>query len=244
MKKSISVMWASVLVAGLSLTAAGAFACDGHDKASTETSSIEKVSDSGSCAATKASMASGSTCGMKSSMASLQKAAPGTKMTYAKVDGGIALIVTASSKEYVPVVQQAIATRLDDMKVMTAHAGVTKVSSGSSCCAGKASAASMTSGASCATTTSATKVSDGAGCATSATKVSATSSASAHCATGAATTQASMESCPDWMKILCTANCTVENTSTGVKVIWTTPEKNKVEQVQMAGEQLHADLAS
>src|SRR6188474_1861196 len=66
MKKSISVMWASVLVAGLSLTAAGAIACDGHDKASTETSSIEKVSDSGSCAATKASMAGGSACGMKS----------------------------------------------------------------------------------------------------------------------------------------------------------------------------------
>ncbi|HEX7879262.1 MAG TPA: hypothetical protein VF720_07610, partial [Candidatus Eisenbacteria bacterium] len=152
---------------------------------------------------------------------------------------------TASNKEYVPVVQQAIATRLDDMKVMTAHSGVTKVSSGSSCCAGKASTASMTTGASCATSASATKVSDGAGCATtaSATKVSD----GATCATKASATtsaSASMESCPEWMKVLCTANCTVENTATGVKVIWTTPEKNKVEQVQMAGEQLHADLAS
>ncbi|HEX7880893.1 MAG TPA: hypothetical protein VF720_15885, partial [Candidatus Eisenbacteria bacterium] len=88
MKKSISVMWASVMVAGLSLTAAGAFACDGHaNKASTEGSTtIMKVSDSGSCASTKASMA-GSGCSMKSSMASLQKVAPGTKMSYAKVDG-------------------------------------------------------------------------------------------------------------------------------------------------------------
>jgi hypothetical protein len=233
MKKSMSMIWVSAVVAGLSFSAAGAIACDSHaTKASAEGSTaIMKVSDGGSCA-TKVSTA-GSGCGMKSSMASLLKSAPGTKMTYKKVDGGIALVVTAASKEYVPVVQQAIATRLDDMKVMTTHA--TKVSSGSSCCAAKTSAVKVSDGATCATKTSAVKVSDGATCAT---KSTAASSA------GATVTTVSAENCPDWMKVLCSADCQVENTSTGVKVMWTTTEKTKIEQVQMAGEQLHADLAS
>ncbi|MDZ4805179.1 MAG: hypothetical protein SGI90_09985 [Candidatus Eisenbacteria bacterium] len=252
MKKSMSVVMAMVFVAGLSLTAASAFAggacCANKEKASADAgtkATIMKVSD-------------GAACATKSSMANLLKAAPGTTMKYERVNGGIALVVTAASKEYVPVVQKAMMTRIDDMKMQAGatcamSAGhVTKVSDGKTCpatasitkvsdgatCATKASAVKVSDGATCATKTSAVKVSDGATCATK-----ASASASAHCADGAVkTSMASME-CPEWMKVLCGANCTVTNTANGVTIQWTTTEKNMVEQVQVAGEKLHADLS-
>ena len=52
-----------------------------------------------------------------------------------------------------------------------------------------------------------------------------------------------MAGCPEWMKVLCDANCVVENTATGVKISWTTTQKDLVQQVQSAGEKLQADLA-
>ena len=221
MKKSMSIVMATVFVAALSLSTVLAFAGDACCAAK---GTKAEASGSGSCNA-KAS-ASGA-CTMKSSMASILLSAPGTKMTYMKVDGGAALVITASSKEYVPVVQKAMATRIDEMKMM---------SSGGHCTmsADKASMAT-TSGSTCPATGAAMKTADGATC---------TASASAHCAGGASMTEKTSMECPDWMKVLCGANCQVENTATGVKVSWTTTEKKLVEQVQVAGEKLHADLAS
>lgn len=230
MKKVMSVVMGTVFVAGLSLTAASAFAggacCASKEKASAE-----------------ASM--GGACTQKSSMASLLKSAPGTTMKYERVKGGVALVVTAASKEYVPVVQKAMMTGIDDMKVQA----------GATCTVGGSSAMKVSNGATCATSSSAVKVSDGATCTKTAsasavkvsegatcTKTASASAASATCAAG--TEKASMASneCPEWMKVLCGANCTVTNTATGVTIQWTTSEKNMVEQVQVAGEKLHADL--
>jgi len=231
MKKVMSVVMGTIFVAGLSLTAASAFAgsacCANKDKASAEASST-------------------GACTTKSSMASMLKSAPGTTMKYERVDGGVALVVTAASKEYVPVVQKAMIAGIDEMKMQagaTCEAGASakKVSDGATCTT--KSAANCT-GQTTKVSDGAVKVSDSGSC--TATKASAEvtkASASAHCAVGADKASMTSADCPDWMKVLCGANCTVKNTANGVTILWTTTEKNMVEQVQVAGEKLHADLS-
>ena len=149
MKKAMLVVMATVFVAGLSMTVASAFAggtcCANKEKAGAE------ASMSGACAT-------------KSSLASVLKSAPGTTMKYERVKGGVALIVTAASKEYVPVVQKAMMTGIDDMKM---QAGAT--------CHAEGAGMKMSNGATCPAGGTATKVSDGATC-------TKTTSASATCA--------------------------------------------------------------
>ena len=221
MKKYMSAVMAVVFVAGLSLSAASAFAGGAC------CASKEKASAQGASCSSTTSASAGATCTTKSTMTSLLKSAPGTTMKYERVDGGVALVVTAASKEYVPVVQKAMMTGIDDMKV---QAGAT--------CATSSSAVKVSDGKTCATSASATKVSDGATCA-----AKSSASASAHCAVGADKASMAGMECPEWMKVLCGANCTVTNTATGVTIKWTTTEKNMVEQVQVAGQKLHADLS-
>jgi hypothetical protein len=208
----------------LCLAASAAFACDEHKKASASATTK---------AETKTEMVSmNGSCGTKTSMVSIFKEAPGTKTKFQKVDNGVALVVTASEDKYVPVVQTALLEHVDEMQTMagmkaahcaTEKASVQKVSSGSSC-AYKGEKASATA--------SAEKVSSGAGCC-----ASKASSASMQA------TKVSAEGCPDWMKVLCGADMQVTKTSNGVMITWTSDSKEKVNELQAAGEKFHADLA-
>ena len=200
----------------LAVSAASAFACD-ENKAS-----AASASNSGCGSKISTVSMEGKAC-TKSTMVSIFKDAPGTKTQYRKVNGGVALVVTAASKEYVPVVQNALLQHVDEMKVLAGqkvmgHCAAEKASAqkAGSSCAYKTETASVqrTSGASCCASKGASKV----------------------------TMQANAGDCPDWMKVLCGADMKVQKTNEGVTITWTT-EKNKVDELRTAAEKLQADLA-
>lgn len=216
MRKWTSMILAGTVALGAVLSTA---ALAGPNCCATKASAtkVSAKSDASCTMAEKASMSGA--CGTKSAFAGIFKDAPGTKTEYVKVDGGVALVVTASSEEYVPTVQKAFLGHLDGMKE--------KASSGAAC---------SYSGA------KATKVSSGDHCATKTTKVS-TASASSCGSKAEKVEMASAVDCPEWMKVLCGAVCNIEKTATGVKVTWTSPEKEQINQLQAAGEKFQAELA-
>lgn len=215
MRKLTSVLALGTVALGAVLSTAAFAGPNCSSKAS-----ATKVSGASCTSAEKASASMSGACGTKSAFAGIFKDAPGTKTEYVKVDGGVALVVTASSEEYVPTVQKAFLGHLDGM--------IEKASSGAAC---------SYSGA------KATKVS-GADCSTKASTVSTASASTKSCGSKAEKVEmVSAVDCPEWMKVLCGANCTIENTATGVRVTWTAPEKQQIEQVQAAGEKFQAELA-
>jgi len=243
-----NILIAGVLALCCVVSVETARACDDH-KASA--ASTEKAG----CTYSQTASMSGGACAAKAGIVSIFKDAPGTKTEYVVVDGGVALVVTAASEQYVPVVQNAVIQRIDDMKVRTTktsggscamkseHASIVKTSSSSSSCAAKAEQASVVvkgSSDHCAAAkteqaSTVQKASSGAGCCAakgSAAKVSMVQSIS-------------NEECPDWMKVLCSADMKVEKTAKGVMITWTSPKKDKVmvDQLRAAGEKFHADVA-
>jgi len=143
-----------------------------------------------------------------------------------QVDGGVAMVVTAASSEYVPVVQAAMMKHLDAMKSMSAEKASCATKASADHCASmkteKASAGTCPMGGA------------------SATKASGASCAAAH---GAKVEQASAMECPEWMKVLCGASCDVQKTANGVKIVWTASKPEMVDQLRAAGEKLQADLS-
>jgi hypothetical protein len=232
-----SVMLLGAVALCIAVSAGSAAACDEHKaKASAQaTSDVKMKSGCATSTTMQVSMTSGSGCAAKGSMASLLKQAPGTKSEFVTVDNGVALVVTASKEEYVSVVQNALIQRVDDMKMMTE-----KASLGGAHCATKTASAEKVSGSHCAakTTEQASVVkTSGAGCC-------ATKGASAKASTEkASVSTVSAESCPEWMQVLCGSNCTVTKTSTGVMITWTSEKKEMLDQLRVAGEKFHADLA-
>ena len=181
---------------------------------------------------------------MQSVEAHLFKQAPGTKASFTRIDNGVVMTVSAASAEYVPVVQKAVMTEIEGMTAMAGACAVSAAKAGESC--------SFTKNASVQT---ASTEKAGASCSTAKTeqasveKVSTQKAGSSCCASKGAAAKASVEqasmsasNCPDWMKVLCGSNCTIENTSTGIKITWTT-EKAKLAPLQAAGEQLEAEIS-
>lgn len=227
-----SVMLLGAVALCIAVSAGSAAACDEHKASAQATSSVK--SGCATSAGMQVSMTSGSGCAAKSSMASLFKQAPGTKTEFVTVDNGVALVVTASKEEYVSVVQNALIQRVDDMKLMTE-----KASMGGAHCATKTASAEKVSGSHCAAKTEQASVvkTSGAGCC-------ATKGASAKASTEKSSiSTVSAESCPEWMQVLCGSNCTVTKTSNGVMITWTSEKKEMLDQLRVAGEKFHADIA-
>lgn len=195
------------------------------------------ASASGGCTMTQSASMHGA-CATKSTMASIFKDAPGTKTEYRAVKDGVALVVTASSAQYVSVVQNALLSHMDAMKAMTQKASGTCASGASTSAhcssADKASAMKVGAGACPYSKTeqaSAQKTSGGSSC------CAGKASAASMQATNSAT------ECPDWMKALCSADMKVTKTANGVTITWTSPKKERVTELQAAGQKFQADLA-
>jgi hypothetical protein len=225
-------MFLGAMALCIAVSAGSAAACDDHkDKASAQAASSITVKSGCATSAQHVSMTGGSACAAKSSMASLLKQAPGTKTEFVTVDNGVALVVTASSAEYVPVVQNALIQRVDEMK-MKAH----KVS-GIGACATKTSASASAHCAAKTEQASVVQKASGAGCC-------ANKAAAAKVSTDqASAVTVSAEECPEWMQVLCGANCVVTKTSNGVMITWTSEKKDMIDQLRVAGEKFHADVA-
>jgi hypothetical protein len=140
MRKWTTMILAGTVAFGAVLSTA---ALAGENCCASKASAMKVSTKSGaSCTSVETASMSGA-CGTKSAFAGIFKDAPGTKTEYVKVDGGVALVVTASSNEYVPTVQKAFLGHLDGMKE--------KTSTGAACSysGAKAPKVSTASAASC-----------------------------------------------------------------------------------------------
>jgi hypothetical protein len=227
----------NIVVAGaialcMTVAAGATFACD-NEKASASAAGH-------GCSMTQTASMHGA-CGTKSSMASIFKEAPGTKTEFKRMNNGVALVVTASDARYVPVVQNALLQHVNEMQTLAGE----KVSG--SCSVGASASSAHCAGAKA----SAQKVGSSGSCPFSKTEQASVqkTSGSSCCAGKSAAAKTSMQAtngmseCPDWMKVLCSADMKVEKTSKGVMITWTSPRKDKVNELQAAGEKFHADLA-
>ncbi len=230
---------------------------------SAEKASAQKASCSSSAAA-KAELTSSSACTVKGSMASMFKQAPGTKAAFQKIDNGIVMTISAASAEYVPVVQKAVMNEIETMSTYATSACAVSSAKAAESCSFAKTASVEKAGATCTKTASvekagatcdASKASKasvekaGATCdASKATKASVQKASvekagAGCCASKASVEKASMVDCPDWMKVLCGANCVIEQTAEGIRITWTTDKKDALSPLQAAGEQFHAEVS-
>lgn len=260
MRKNLAIL---TCVAALALVVhttgvfAGGSNCSGG---ASQTGVSKAAAGSGCCAGDKAMKASagGAGCTMSGASANasscpfdkaaFEKQAPGTTMDIQTTATGASLTITAASASYVAAVQMLAANGFETMKtqMVAAKAHCTTTSS-SSMKSGDCPAHAQTSKSS---VTKASMSSDGAGKTSSAGMSSGCGAGDkagmkAEKASGACTMGAGMSGmCETVMTGLCCSDSSLEKTSNGVRISWTSPKAEIVKSVQTAAAHMKTCMVS